>query len=243
MFRRDKDTKTTDEGMRRMREAIRQRVDPDDDQPEGEASEEPTYRSAPPSPPASEPYTAKASYEPLSREPGQREIGALPPREPDYSFLSAPRQERTSAPPEPSINRQPEEPDWQAEPTPQAPVTTTVAADTVWRGTLRSTAGITVEGIFEGEIYTDQELTVSIDARVEATVRATSITIAGQLNGHISCRERLEILATGRVTGQIDAGSFVVHEGAFLGGQVRMRRADDTDDGIDADRPVLQRVR
>jgi len=42
MFRRDKDTKATDDGMRRMREAIRQRVDPDDDTPEGETSEEPT---------------------------------------------------------------------------------------------------------------------------------------------------------------------------------------------------------
>jgi cytoskeletal protein CcmA (bactofilin family) len=243
MFRRDKDTKATDEGMRRMREAIRQRVDPDDDQPEGETSEEPTYRAASPTPAVSEPYTAKTPYEPLSRDPNPREISGMPTREPDYSFLSTPRQERASPPPEPPLNRQQEEPAWQAEPTPQEPVGTTVAADTVWRGTLRSTAGITVEGTFEGEIYTDQELTVALDAHVEATVRATSIVIAGQLNGNISCRERLEILATGRVTGQIDAGSFIVHEGAFLGGQVRMRRAGDTDDGVDADRPMLQRVR
>lgn len=240
MFRRDKDNKVTDEGMRRMREAIRQRVDQDEDVPEEETSEEPTYRSSSLSPAASEPYTAKTPYEPLTREPNPREIGGMPTREPDYSFLSAPRQERPSEPP---IGRQQEEPTWQAEPTPPEPISTTVAVDTVWRGTLRSTASITVEGSFEGEIYTDQELHVAPDARVEATVRANTIVIAGQLNGQISCRERLEILASGRVTGQIDAGSFIVHEGAFLGGQVRMRHAGDTDDGADNDRPMLQRVR
>lgn len=252
MFRRDKDTKATDDGMRRMREAIRQRVDPDDDTPEGETSEEPTYRSAPLGQTTSEPYTAKTPYEPLSREPNPRErepnprdIGGMPTREPDYSFLSTPRQERPSAPPEPPLGRQPQEeqPSWQADLTPPEPVSTTIAADTVWRGTLRSTASINVEGSFEGEIYTDQELHVAVDAHVEATVRANTIIIAGQLNGQISCRERLEILASGRVTGQIDAGSFIVHEGAFLGGQVRMRRAGDSDDGADSDRPMLQRVR
>ena len=239
MFRRDKDTKATDEGMRRMREAIRQRVDQDEDAPEGEASEDSTYRSAPPNPAASESYATTAPYEPLAREPNPRESGAMPTREPDYSFLSTPRQERPSAPSAPPDGPQ-EAPTWQAEPTP--PPITTVAADTVWRGTLRSTASITVEGSFEGEIYTDQELHVAPDARVEATVQATTIIIAGQLNGQISCLERLEILASGRVTGQIDAGSFVVHEGAFLGGQVRMRRAGDADDA-DNDRPLLQRVR
>ena len=243
MFRREKDAKAADEGMRRMREAIRQRVDQDEDAPDGEVSEESTYRSAPLSPAANEPYLAKTPYEPLAREPNPREIGGMPQREPDYSFLSTPRQERPSAPPELPPSRTQEEPAWQAEPTPAAPPITTVAADTVWRGTLRSTASITVEGSFEGEIYTDQELHVASDAHVEATVRATTIIIAGQLNGQISCRERLEILASGRVTGQIDAGSFVVHEGAFLGGQVRMRRAGDTDDGADSDRPMLQRVR
>jgi len=243
MFRRDKDTKAADEGMRRMREAIRQRVDQDEDAPDGEVSEEPTYRSAPLNPSANEPYLAKTTYEPLAWEANPREIGGMPQREPDYSFLSTPRQERPSAPPELPLSRPQEEPAWQAEPTPAPPPITTVAADTVWRGTLRSTASITVEGSFEGEIYTDQELHVAPDAHVEATVRATTIIIAGQLNGQISCRERLEILASGRVTGQIDAGSFIVHEGAFLGGQVRMRRAGDTDDGADSDRPMLQRVR
>jgi cytoskeletal protein CcmA (bactofilin family) len=83
-------------------------------------------------------------------------------------------------------------------------------------------------------------LVVTADAKVEATVHAESITVAGQLNGQINCQGRLEILPTGRVSGQIDAGKFVVHEGAYLGGQVRMTSAANAEAG---NRPMLQRVR
>ena len=108
------------------------------------------------------------------------------------------------------------------------------------QGTLRSSASIQIEGTFEGQIETEQELLIAADATVEATVRAASITVAGQLNGQINCRERLEILPTGHVSGQIDAGSFIVHEGAYLGGQVRMTSAGNAEASA---RPVLQRVR
>jgi cytoskeletal protein CcmA (bactofilin family) len=120
---------------------------------------------------------------------------------------------------------------------------TTVAVDTAWRGTLHSSGPIRIEGAFEGEIITEGELQIAPEAKVEATVRATSIIVAGQLNGQINCRERLEILPSGRVTGQIDAGRFIVHEGAFLGGQVRMRTPGDEAATGEENRPVLQRVR
>ena len=74
----------------------------------------------------------------------------------------------------------------------------------------------------------------------EKTLEVMKYVVAGQLNGQINCRERLEILPTGRVSGQIDAGRFIVHEGAYLGGQVRMTGATNADDGA---RPMLQRVR
>ena len=57
------------------------------------------------------------------------------------------------------------------------------------------------------------------------------------------------MLPGGRVSGQIDAGAFVVHEGAFLGGQVRMKGqgggqpSAGTGGEDDGARPMLQRVR
>src|SRR6476469_3270972 len=98
MFRRDKDSKDTkldNEGLRRMREAIRQRIE----QEEGEATEETTdsspYRTTLPAT-TSEGYNPPpSSYEPLSRESSGRDT--------EYSFLGTPRQERRAAPAIPAL--------------------------------------------------------------------------------------------------------------------------------------------
>lgn len=249
MFRRDKDTRLDNEGLRRMREAIRQRLEQEDgDTPEGAETADEQYRAAQG---GDDNYEEVAPFNPdtlpsYGSGGGGNEEGG-------YSYLTSGRQDRTlpsfELPPTPVRS---ETPAWTPTPTPAPaplvaepeiparPQTSTVAADTTWRGTLRSGATIRIDGNFEGQIETEQELVITEDAKVEATVHAASITVAGQLNGQINCQGRLEILPTGRVSGQIDAGKFVVHEGAFLGGQVRMTSAANADGGS---RPMLQRVR
>lgn len=246
MFRRDKDSKDTkldNEGLRRMREAIRQRIEQEEGETTDETDDSSPYRTTLPAI-TNEGYNPPpTSYEPLSRESTGRDT--------EYSFLGTPRQERRGAPTAPAL---PERAEWQErgtedtpwkpdEPSAPLPIITTVAVDTAWRGTLRSSGPIRIEGAFEGEIITEGELQIAPEAKVEATVRAASIIVAGQLNGQINCRERLEILPSGRVSGQIDAGRFIVHEGAFLGGQVRMRAPGDKATAGEENRPVLQRVR
>lgn len=234
MFGRDKDNKVDNEGLRRMREAIRQRLEQEEGTAGEEAPEEQPYR-APERPAArdggnSDPYGGASSFETLGRET-------------DYSFLNVGRPaERTVLgvePPAPQAAPAAEE--W--EPTASRSETTLVAADTVWQGTLRSSGPVRIEGNFEGRIETTESLHIAPSARVEATVNAATIVVAGQLSGQINCRERLEILPSGRVSGQIDAGRFIVQEGAFLGGQVRMRAASETGGNGDDSRPMLQRVR
>ena len=59
-------------------------------------------------------------------------------------------------------------------------------------------------------------------AEVDAKVRAAYVVIAGSFQGQVECSERLEITPTGHFTGQLTTKSLVVHEGAFVDGQVRM---------------------
>lgn len=235
MFRRDKDPnpKLDSEGRRRMREAIDQRTHHEEDPyVDRDDQEESSYRSSLLSSSLSDSY---GSIQPFDTGDGDA---------PEASGFSWSRPERGVVPVEPPPPARSEEEPWVA-PAPAAPAQTTVAADTMWRGTLRSSAPIRIEGTFEGEIDTDEALHIAANAKVDATVQARMIVVAGQLNGRVECRERLEILATGRVTGQIDAGRFVVHEGAFLGGQVRMKGATQgaAAGGDEDGRPLLQRVR
>lgn len=231
MFRRDKDNKLDTEGLRRMREAIRQRLEQEEATTGEQTREEPSYRTPTPGAGNSDTYTPANTFDPSPRE-----------RDTEYSFLNTSRQERTLLP-----GNAPTADEVEAQPWPSneraAVEATLVAADTLWRGMLRSSGPIRIEGTFEGQIDTEQALHIAPNARVEATVHAASIVVAGQLNGQINCRERLEVMPSGRVSGQIDAGRFVVHEGAFLGGQVRMRPSGDAGNDGDDSRPMLQRVR
>lgn len=99
-----------------------------------------------------------------------------------------------------------------------------VAAEATWEGTLRSDGDIRVEGILRGEVETAATLIVSPRARIHGTVRARNIMLAGDLEGDVTCEERLEILPGGSARGQINSGTLVVHEGAYIDSRFQMRR-------------------
>jgi len=244
MFRRDKTSKLDNEGLRRMREAIRQRLEQEDTTAPGTASTEQGYQ---PQASGGTGGPGAYTYESLATEP-------------DYSYPDdAGRSEPAEAPgldAAPSSTATADEP-WSPGAAPAAPTSpavvptaprpavTTIAADATWSGALRSTADVRIEGILDGEVAAEGELYVAADAKVDATVRAATMVVAGHLNGQVVCRDRLEILPSGHVSGQIQAGSIVVHEGAFIGGQLRMQGQEAGEPAADTEqpRPILQRVR
>ena len=244
MFRRDKTSKLDNEGLRRMREAIRQRLEQDETTAPGAASTEQGYQ---PQAPGGTGGAGAYTYESLSTEPDYSypaDTGGSEPAQapgPD----AAPSSNSTAdapwapgaAPAAPSTPA--------AAPTAPRPAVTTIAADATWSGTLRSTADVRIEGTLDGEVVAEGELYVAADAKVDATARAATMVVAGHLNGQVVCRDRLEILPSGRVSGQIQAGSIVVHEGAFIGGQLRMKgqETEATTADTEQPRPMLQRVR
>lgn len=99
-----------------------------------------------------------------------------------------------------------------------------VAKDAVWDGKLVCSGNVRVEGTLRGEIHTTGALFVAADARVEGSVKARTVTLAGEIHGDVQCDERLEILEGGAARGEVDTGALVVHEGAFIESRFQMRR-------------------
>ncbi len=99
-----------------------------------------------------------------------------------------------------------------------------VAVEATWEGNLRSEGDIRIEGILRGEIETTGTLVIAPHARVHGTVRARNVMIGGDLEGEVNCEERLEILPGGSARGQINSGTLVVHEGAYIDSRFHMRR-------------------
>ena len=89
-------------------------------------------------------------------------------------------------------------------------------------GTVRSERSIRVRGAVQGEIESQQQVTVEEQARVQARITAAQVMVQGEVNGSINCTGRVEIASTARVTGEVTAGRLVIQEGAFFEGSLKM---------------------
>lgn len=98
-----------------------------------------------------------------------------------------------------------------------------IAADSVWSGTLRAQGSLQVYGAVEGDLAATDEIFVAEGATINARTVARVIVVAGLLEGSIECSNRLEVLASGRVSGDVTTPSLVVHEGATVEGELRMQ--------------------
>lgn len=101
-------------------------------------------------------------------------------------------------------------------------VESTIGERTTVDGTFKSENSIRIRGTVQGEIESKRTIWVEKSANVTAKVTAESVTVAGQINGQIFCAGRVELRPSGRVTGEINAGTLVMQEGAFFEGNLKM---------------------
>ena len=105
---------------------------------------------------------------------------------------------------------------------PAVPSVTFFGANVVFEGTLTGNEPVAIEGTVRGNINLSGDLVVGPRARVEATVHAKNVIVEGKLTGDISADERVELVASATVDGNIKAPKIVVAEGAKFRGSVDM---------------------
>ncbi len=91
-----------------------------------------------------------------------------------------------------------------------------------------SPINLKISGRFEGELETKGILIIGEKADVKAkTIKGDTITIAGRIKGDIISSKRLELSATARVIGNVEAPILVIQEGAMLKGDCQMPVEDE----------------
>ena len=115
-------------------------------------------------------------------------------------------------------------------------VETVVGKESSIQGTIRSEHSIRIQGAAQGEIESKHAVYVEEGARVNAKVTASEITVSGSVDGQIFSTGRVEINPTGHVTGEINAASLVMQEGAYFDGQMKMKNRGEPEDGSGAER-------
>lgn len=89
-------------------------------------------------------------------------------------------------------------------------------------GTVSGSEPVLIEGTLRGKIQLQSDLQIGTKARVEATVHARNVTVEGKVTGDISADDRLELVMTATVDGNIKAPKIIVAEGAKFRGSVDM---------------------
>ena len=80
---------------------------------------------------------------------------------------------------------------------------------------------IWIDGEVHGTIDSVSEVIIGEFAKVDATIRAATIKVNGSVEGELFASNQIEIMAKGRVTGNITnlAGSLVIQTGGIFEGQ------------------------
>lgn len=89
---------------------------------------------------------------------------------------------------------------------------------------ITSDEDIIIEGKVKGNINVSKILTIGKSGKVKADIKAAVVRIIGEAKGNIIASHKVEILAQGRYTGNIQSQKLVVEEGAILNGNINKEK-------------------
>jgi cytoskeletal protein CcmA (bactofilin family) len=79
-----------------------------------------------------------------------------------------------------------------------------------------------IDGDFCGTVRTEGKVLVGKNGRAECTVYAGTVVVGGILRGNIFANEKVVILSTGIVLGNIHSPRFIVEEGVIFNGTAKI---------------------
>lgn len=79
-----------------------------------------------------------------------------------------------------------------------------------------------IDGDFNGTIRTNGKVLIGSNGRVECTMYAGTVVIGGILRGDVFSTEKVTILSTGMVIGNIQSPRLVIEDGVILNGNCKI---------------------
>ena len=95
-----------------------------------------------------------------------------------------------------------------------------IASDLTIEGKIQGAGHVRIAGRFKGDVDVKGDLTVEQGAKLDGSVKADKVIVAGELDGNIHSANRVELLATCAMNGDIKADTLTVASGSRLRGRV-----------------------
>src|SRR6266436_2043456 len=102
------------------------------------------------------------------------------------------------------------------------PIENVLGQSLVIRGDLAADGAFRIDGTVEGNVDSKAAIVVGESGVVRGDLRGTDVVVAGQIMGNVTCTGHLEILAKGRIEGDIDAKSVRIETGGVFRGTSHM---------------------
>ncbi|MFQ3619805.1 MAG: polymer-forming cytoskeletal protein [Spirochaetales bacterium] len=109
----------------------------------------------------------------------------------------------------------------------QNQVHTKLGTDTVLKGTLRFSHSVRIQGQFEGTIDSSGFLYIAEGAVVKAEIKAKTIIVGGVVHGNLEAAERVEMLSTGKIYGNVRTAKLKIADGVTFEGKCEMIKRSD----------------
>ncbi len=97
---------------------------------------------------------------------------------------------------------------------------TTLGEGVTFHGELKFERLLRIDGTFEGELISKGKVIVGPSGKVKANLNLNAAIIQGEVDGNITCEERLELRDEAVVTGDIQCKLLSVDEGVTIVGNV-----------------------
>lgn len=126
----------------------------------------------------------------------------------------------------------------EAEPQPATPLPanqpvgfdTVIGSNSQIEGKFTSSGNVRMDGKFTGALEIAGNILVGESADIQADIHARNLSIAGAVRGNVT-GDKVQLLRTGRIWGDISAAALTTEEGAFIDGKITM-------EGHSANRPA-----
>lgn len=99
---------------------------------------------------------------------------------------------------------------------------TVIAHGITIEGDLTTDEDVVVQGTLRGKLTSRDAVAIEHGAVVEADVASTSLAVGGQVTGNVTATDRVDLLAGGRLVGDVRAARLTIADGASFKGNVDM---------------------
>lgn len=100
-----------------------------------------------------------------------------------------------------------------------------IAADVEITGTIKSSSGVRIEGKLDGELVCSADAVIGKSAVIKGNLSVNSVVIEGLIQGNIVAKDKIEMKATAKVHGDIQAKRLSVEDGVIFIGRSEVNPA------------------